>query len=117
MEMARILFVDDDAAFRETAADILTKAGHEVIPESHFTGALKVLNSAERIDLLLTDLSMPRSINGFSLARMARLRRADLRILYISGNPPAPTQDGSKILLKPIGRAQLLEEVRLALEG
>ena len=115
--MPRILFVDDDDAFRELAATVLREAGYDVVSEAHFSGALKTLNSNEPLDLLLTDLSMPESINGFALARMAQMRRGGLRVLYISGHPPAPTEDGNKILQKPIGKAELLREVTLALSG
>jgi CheY-like chemotaxis protein len=68
------------------------------------------------VDLLLTDMLMP-GLNGFNLARMARLRRANIRVLCISGfnELEAIVQDQGprlgKLLSKPIMPADLQREV------
>jgi DNA-binding NtrC family response regulator len=74
----------------------------------------------KRIDLLLTDVLMP-GLHGFNLARMGRLRRADLSVLYISGFADLEAvlgDDGprlGKLLHKPIMPADLFREVTDAL--
>jgi len=60
---------------------------------------------------------MPGGINGFALARMARMRRLDLRVLYVTGYD-LPMEEGiGKVLRKPIFLDLLVAEARNALVG
>ena len=47
--------------------------------------ALKVLNSSQPISLLVTDVGLPGGMNGRQLADAARVSRADLDVLFITG--------------------------------
>jgi hypothetical protein len=60
---------------------------------------------------------MPDGINGIALSRMARLRRRNLKVLYLSGYdvPGAEHEALGPILRKPIDGALLIEQVELAL--
>ena len=112
-----ILFVDDDEAFCYAAAKALRNAGFVVslAPDHHL--ALQILEGPQPPDLLITDLVMPGGINGFALARMARMRRLDLRVLYVTGYD-LPMEEGiGKVLRKPIGLDALVAEARDALAG
>src|SRR5215813_8801698 len=98
----RILLVDDEEAFCYAAARALRGAGFEVSLATDHRLALKILDSTQPLDLLITDVVMPDRVNGFALARMARMRRRDLRVLYISAYD-LPTEEAvGKILRKPI---------------
>jgi CheY-like chemotaxis protein len=67
--------------------------------------------------LLITDIVMPGGINGFALARMARMRRLDLRVLYVTGYD-LPMEEGiGKVLRKPIELDALVAEAQKALAG
>ena len=78
-------------------------AGFEVSLASDHRLALRILEGAQPLDLLITDLVMPNGINGFALARMGRMRRLDLRVLYLTGYD-LPMEEGiGKVLRKPIG--------------
>jgi CheY-like chemotaxis protein len=113
----RVLFVDDDADFRYTVEKLLRQAGYEVVCANGYADALELLSTDSKISLLFTDIMMRKGINGFALARMARMRRPDLRLLYITGfDVPLDEADG-KVIRKPIADDQLIEEVRLALAG
>ena len=116
-EVGHILFVDDDEALCYSAAKALRKAGFvvSVAPDHHL--ALQILEGPQTLDLLITDLVMPNGINGFALARMARLRRLDLRVLYVTGYD-LPLEEGiGNVLRKPISLDALVAEARNALTG
>jgi CheY-like chemotaxis protein len=51
--------------------------------------ALEVLEDAEPINLVLTDVSMP-VVNGFALARIARQRRPGMQIVFMTGRDELP---------------------------
>jgi hypothetical protein len=58
---------------------------------------------------------MPDRVNGFALARMARMRRLDLKVLYLTACDVPSNEAIGKILRKPITHDELAAEVRLAL--
>jgi two-component system, cell cycle response regulator CpdR len=118
--LAALLIVDDDAEVLEALSAVLTIAGHEVERAAGRLLALDILDRGKPLDLLLTDVIMP-GLNGLNLARMTRLRRADIRVLYISGFNELEKilqDDGprlGKLLSKPIMPADLQREVEEAL--
>jgi len=75
--------------------------------------ALEVLEGDQPVDLLLTDVVMPDSVNGVALSRMARLRRRDLKVLYMTGYeiPGIDREALGPILRKPVDDETLLEEI------
>src|SRR6185312_14360632 len=113
--ISRILLVDDDEAFRYAASKVLENAGFEVTVAPDYRRALEVLESEAPIDLLVTDVVMPNRINGFALARMARMRRLGLKVLYVSAYEIQTDEAIGKILNKPLSDDQFLIEVREAL--
>ncbi len=84
--MARVLVVDDDVNTIGVLCVTLARAGHSVELASSGHAALEILEKSAVVDLLLADVKMP-GLDGFGLARMARLRWPGLRVVYISGNP------------------------------
>jgi CheY-like chemotaxis protein len=82
---ATILLVDDDEALRLLARDVLRNEGFQVIEASNGAEALEVAAAyPEPIDLLLTDVIMPK-VNGLLLAGRIMQERPCIRVLYISG--------------------------------
>lgn len=79
-----VLLVDDDEHVRRTAARALRTRGYTVVEAANATAALASLDTREDIDLLLTDVVMP-AVDGRQLAELARGRRPQLRVLYITG--------------------------------
>lgn len=68
------LVVDDDALIRMEAAEILMDAGFRPWEACDSDDAIKILEeSGEQIQLLFTDVHMPGRLDGFGLARSARL--------------------------------------------
>ena len=114
---AHILVVEDDKAFGEALGQILRRAGFDVVVATDFRTALGVLEAERPVDLMLTDIVMPGSVNGIALSRMARLRRRDLKVVYLTGYtvPGVETEASGPILRKPIDDAVLVSEIERAL--
>jgi len=70
----RILVVDDDPDARDLETTLLTDAGASVTAVASVAAALEVLNLGE-VDLLLSDLEMPRE-DGYALIRKVRASEA-----------------------------------------
>jgi PAS domain S-box-containing protein len=79
----RVLLVDDEVMPRSSVAQMLSEAGFEVLEAASAKEALSRLE-AETFDLLVTDHLMP-GMSGAELARTARERWPNLRLLIISG--------------------------------
>ena len=114
---AHILIVDDDTVSGEAMANLLRREGHDVLQVPDYELALKRLEAAEPLDLLLTDIVMPNRVNGVALSRMARLRRPHVKILYMTGYDIPGVEDEAlgPILRKPISDERLLAEVERVL--
>jgi CheY-like chemotaxis protein len=112
-----ILLVDDDPTNRYTSAKILMEAGYKVVSAANYVDALKLLDDPSSVSLLLTDILMPEGVNGFALARMARMRRHDLKIIYMTAYDVPHDEAIGPILQKPVEPAELVAAVGAALTG
>ncbi len=115
----KILVVDDDADVRGVVTEALEQAGYNVQEASGAESALLALDSFAP-DLIVVDYAMP-EVNGAEVARMARARRKDVPILFMSGFPNDDELEaaaaGSIMLRKPFSPAELSSAVRSALGG
>ncbi len=93
---ATILVVEDEAAVREVAVEILEGLGYRVLEAEDGEAALRVMAVHGReIALLLTDVVLPGRLRGRELTRQALLACPGLRVLYMSGyTESAIIQDG-----------------------
>ncbi|MFX1765707.1 ATP-binding protein [Paraburkholderia sp. A1RI-2L] len=113
---ATILLVDDDALISTSTAYLLEDLGHEVIGANSGEDALDVLRNEQKVDLLITDYSMPK-MNGAQLARAARELRPGLPVLIATGYADLPQNTNMDIprLRKPYQQKQLIAEIAKAL--
>ncbi len=80
-----ILLVEDELPVRELAVQILQQQGYKVLDYASPEDAARVIERQEvRVDLLLTDVVMPR-MSGRTLAEKACALQPDLRVLFMSG--------------------------------
>jgi PAS domain S-box-containing protein len=113
---AVILAVDDNPDVRATVVMQLQGLGYRVREADSAHAALEILDGADRIDLLFTDMIMP-GLNGKELATKARSRRPDLKVLFTSGFPGQSTgpetsfDDGDVLLSKPYRKRDLAKAV------
>jgi CheY-like chemotaxis protein len=114
-----VLWVEDDETYRYAMKRHLEAAGFSVIDAPDFSDALKVIESQRDIDLLLADVRLPKDTpHGFSIARMARLRRPKLPVLFVTAFEVPASEGGiadAKILSKALSMDMLLLEVQEAL--
>ncbi|WP_457311542.1 ATP-binding protein [Sphingomonas sp. UYAg733] len=80
-----VLVVDDEAAVRMLITDVLAEHGYHALEAGDGPAGLAILESSARIDLLITDVGLPKGMNGRQLADAARIHRPDLKILFITG--------------------------------
>jgi DNA-binding response OmpR family regulator len=111
--MATILLIENDRGLAYALSKFLRHAGHGVRIAFDSMTALKLLDTAAEIDLLLTDLVMPVGHpHGLALARMGRWKRRDLAVIFMSRDADLGTEiDGDTILLKPIDASSLLDAI------
>src|SRR5271166_2528713 len=120
---ATILLVEDQAAIRLLAEDILRDAGYIVLSAGNGAAALGVAaDHAGKIDLLITDVVMP-EMNGPTLAAQLTKIRPGLNVLYMSGYTDAALLDRGVIpehvalLQKPFLPEDLVGRVSQMLES
>ena len=83
------LVVDDEAVIRMLVTEVLEDLGYAYIEAEDGLSGLKMLETEQRLDLLITDIGLPGGLNGRQLADAALLLRQDLKILFITGNADA----------------------------
>jgi DNA-binding NtrC family response regulator len=116
-----VLVVEDNAGLRRIVVRQLSEAGYRVLEASDAATAMTIIESSERIELLLTDVVMPGDMDGRDLAQAAVARRPLLRTLLTSGFPDArwsgtTMRTGGRLLSKPYRKEELRRVVREMLD-
>ena len=123
-----ILLVEDEPMIRIMCMRVLYDNGYKVLEAANGEEALRLVqnHAAGMIDLLLTDVVMPR-MGGIELAICLREARPDIKILLTSGyadvgpmlpcSPNDMTQDKIPFLQKPFMPSELLRQVREVLDS
>lgn len=110
---ASILLVEDDEALRRLLTTLLTRAGYEVIAAEGPLEALAITAARDTLDLLLTDVVMPK-MSGRQLADALAPRYPEMPVLYMSGYTENSVvhhgvlDEGISFLAKPVAPADLL---------
>ncbi len=79
----KLLIVDDDEAFREVLAGILSSSGHEADTAADASTALEMLGN-KKYDLVITDLGMS-GLSGWELADALHKLYPDVRVVMATG--------------------------------
>ncbi len=117
-----VLVVDDEEGLREVTRRILHRSGYTVLTASSGDEAIQVVSTySGRIDLLLTDVIMPK-MQGPTVATEVRKLLPDIKVLFMSGHAQ-PVLEAEAVLgtefqlvEKPFDQKMLLTNVRLALD-
>ena len=118
-----VVLVDDEDLVRRLVSRVLEREGYRVIPFTTAEDGLTVLSNGEKVDLLLTDVTLP-GMNGVELARRALEQRCDLKLICMSGSGEedlvtdllAKTTSAAAFLSKPFSIVELVETVNRILD-
>jgi signal transduction histidine kinase len=115
---ATVLLAEDDDGVRALARHVLAGAGCTVLEAADGGEALRVAGRhAGRIDLLVSDLTMP-GLGGRELAERLRAREPALKVLYLSGHTEdelvrqGVSRQEMHFLHKPFSPPALAQKVR-----
>jgi CheY-like chemotaxis protein len=120
--MPAVLVLEDNDAYRTLISEVFEQAGFEVCSESNGRRVATIL-SQRRIDLIITDLSMPER-DGIETLSDLRYTHPRLPVIAISGDVPLNTHlyltlaeklGAARVLAKPFKMDQLLTAAREAI--
>jgi PAS domain S-box-containing protein len=117
-----VLIVEDMPSVRMFVTEVLEDAGYRCTQAADIETALERLQNDPSINLLLTDVGLPR-MSGRELADVARGWREGLPILFMTGyaetaiNRQVFLGSGMDMLVKPFQISELLDKVRRTLDG
>jgi CheY-like chemotaxis protein len=100
---ARVLIVEDDLANQQTLSALLTVLGHTATVAERGDEALRMLQSEQALDVVISDVVMP-GMNGIDFARRARETRPGMPIVLVTGKSDvldSVLESGAVALLKP----------------
>src|SRR5262249_10826460 len=117
-----VLVVEDDAAVRTVATNILEGLGYQVLQADDGDAPLAILDAPGPIHLLFTDLVLPNGMSGQDLLRQAWERRPGLKALFTSGYSAnfvaaSGAAETVPLLGKPYRKQKLAEAVRGVLDA
>ena len=116
--MGTLLLVEDEEAVRAFGSRALRNKGYNVMEADSGEAALEILQNGEgSIDLLITDVVMPR-LDGPGLVQEVRKTQPDLKVIFISGytedsfRKRLGEDEGIHFLPKPFSLKQLAGKVK-----
>ncbi|MEE3926151.1 response regulator [Pseudomonas viridiflava] len=117
-----VLIVEDDPAVRALVSEVLSELGYAFIEAGDSLSAVPILESGQRIDLLISDVGLP-GMNGRQLAEIARQLRPELKVLFITGYAEHAAarsgflDTGMQLITKPFAFDHLTSKVREMIEA
>ena len=117
-----VLAVDDEPIIRMLIVEVLSEQGYTVLEAHDGAAALKILETGQPINLMLTDVGLPGGMNGRQLADAARQLRPGLKVLFITGYAEKAAmgdrqlETGMAILPKPFTMPVLAAKVSQMLD-
>jgi two-component system, NtrC family, response regulator HydG len=118
--MAHVLVVDDEHTTLDALSTILRREGHVVLTAASAPEALTQLEEGEELDILLSDVRMPK-MDGLELLRHVKAQQAEIVVIMMSGHQDvtaaveAMKAGAFDYLVKPFGREEVVRTVQKAL--
>lgn len=112
---AVVLVVEDEMLLRMRAVDMVEDAGYASVEAMDADEAVAILESRSDIALMLTDIQMPGSMDGLTLAHAVHERWPPIKIILVSGqlklaniNIPAD----SRFFGKPLEAKEMIAQLQ-----
>ncbi len=113
-----VLVVEDDELIREIVCDVLEDPAFDVLSVSSTQSAIQALDSDKDIVAAFLDIDLGDRGGGYVVARHARLRHPDLRVIYTSGGGRADHEaervTNSIFVPKPYAPSRVLAMIQTA---
>lgn len=110
-----LLLVDDEEIVRMTLAERLRELGYRVLEAADGPAALQKLDTCVQIDMLITDVGLPKGMNGRQVAEAVRERCPAIPLLFITGYAGTDLPRGSEVIDKPFDLDTVARRVQSAL--
>jgi nitrogen-specific signal transduction histidine kinase/CheY-like chemotaxis protein len=116
-----VLVVEDEFVVRELIVEVLKELGYSTLEAEDGPGALKILDSKQRVDLVISDIGLP-GLNGRQIIDAAREIRPALRVLFMTGYAENAAiaagflEPGMSMITKPFAMEALATKIREILE-
>jgi CheY-like chemotaxis protein len=120
LNRATILLVEDEVIIRLQLIDLLRDMGLEVLAADSADEAIALFEAHPEIELLMTDITMPGSMDGIALAHYVHRRRPTTRIIVGSGmidTGLSKLPAGSVFLPKPFDDVELRQVLLRLMRG
>jgi DNA-binding response OmpR family regulator len=110
----KLLIVEDEPLIRRCLAEAFEEAGYAILESSTGEDAIAELEEAD-IAAVLTDIRLGAGVNGWDVARSARLQHPHMAVVYMTGDSAGDwVKEGvptSVLLQKPFAMAQMITAV------
>jgi len=106
-----VLVVEDDVLIRLMIADQLRERGFAVVEASNADEAVTLLQSQVPVNLVLTDVRMPGSMDGIAFAKLVRETRPELKLVITSGNSAGDTSAADAFFRKPYDLDRVIDRI------
>jgi DNA-binding response OmpR family regulator len=113
MPAGLIALIEDDPLLRVPVAKALAEAGYQVASAASGVEGIALLQDP-RFEVAVIDVLLPGHVDGVFLAQEARRQNPNLRVIFVSGQPPAAEQQLAELgsfLQKPFRVGELLAAV------
>lgn len=116
--LATILVVEDDAAVREAAVWVLKLYGFATREAADGPTALGIIEEDPTIDLVFSDVVMPKGMSGLDLAREILAGHPRLKILLTTGyadlavERSALSESGIRLISKPYANDEFIATLK-----
>lgn len=113
-----VLIVEDEVLIRMLLSEALRQEGYEVVEAANADEALSLLELSPSPDVMITDVKMPGSIDGFELAAYVRRTKPELKVIVTSGHasPDGAIGVADAFLPKPYELSLILQRLKALIE-
>lgn len=121
--IATVLVVEDDPAVREAAVWVLKLYGFDAREAADAPAALRILEADPEVDLVFSDVVMPKGMSGLELAQEILARHPQLKVLLTTGyadlavERAALNESGIRLISKPYANDEFIATLKELLQA